>query len=71
MTLEEAKQLKPGDVIGGAYNNNRVLTKVWIEGQELCWYQQEKNEVKHSYPYLSMTLEKAAPPAIINTYELF
>lgn len=71
MTLEEAKQLAPGDVISGGGDSRRVITKVWIEGDSLCWNQHERGDLKHTWDISKMILVQKAPTTIVNTYPIF
>jgi len=71
MTLEEAQQLNPGDIISGAHSSRRVLTKVWIENHELCWNQEGNGDTKHSYEYKHMTLVERAKPVVNNSYPIY
>ena len=71
MTLEEAQSLKPGDVISGAGNRYRVLTKVWLRNDCIQWWEKDTRELNHTYEYDSMDIVSQAEPLINNSYPIY
>jgi len=74
MTLEEAKQLKPGDIITGSFSGNRKIIKCCITKDHLHWSETNRdleNEYPHSWIITNITLVKASEPVINNTYPIY
>lgn len=74
MTLEEAQQLKPGDIISGASRSIRLLTRVEINDKYLLWDEDRGDGIintGHRYEYANMHLVKKAIPQVINNYPIY
>lgn len=68
MTLEEAKQLKPGDVIRGPWQEtDRTIVRCYLREVTLFW-DQPNNNTGHSWPINELSIVK---PVVINTYPIY
>ena len=75
MTLEEAKQLKPGDVITGGWNRNggheRTIASCHMTDESQLTWKEPGSDTNHYYEIRTIVLVKAAAPAIINDYSIY
>jgi len=72
MTKEEAENLKPGDIIRGGNNHNRILIKVWLVNNELHWNEERYGHDVHCHlAFIDLEIEKKAEPIVIDNYLIY
>lgn len=76
MTLEEAKQLGPGDVIQAGTSSNephRIIIGCEIHDSSLWWSEDVRypTDYKHSWDIRKITLVKKVYNQEINNYEIY
>ncbi len=70
MTLEEAQQLKPGDIISGSWgkNDNRTINKCKVIGNSLHWSQGNRGDMSHSWNIAGIELVKKGSQQLFKIY---